>query len=49
LACQDYRWQLAKEEAIASEDWEEAARLRDAQYELRPRLAALVDRLLGQQ
>jgi hypothetical protein len=48
LACQDHRWQLAKEEAVARQDWDEAVRLRDAQYELRPRLAALVDQLLIQ-
>jgi hypothetical protein len=47
LAFQDYQWQLAKEEAVANQDWETAARLRDAQYELRPRLAALVEQLLG--
>ena len=46
LALQDYHWQLAKEEAIASEAFEEAIRLRDSQRELRPRLAALVDELL---
>ena len=46
LARQDFEWQLAKEEAVALEEWETAVRLRDAQRQLRPRLAALVEELI---
>jgi hypothetical protein len=48
LALQHYQWQLAKEEAVASQEWETAVRLRDAQHELRPRLMELVEELLGE-
>jgi hypothetical protein len=47
LALQDHQWQLAKEEAVAAQDWDTAVRLRDAQGELRPQLTALVEELLG--
>ncbi len=47
LSLQEYQWQTAKEEAVASEDYETAIRLRDSQRDLRPRLMALVEDLLG--
>jgi ATP-dependent Clp protease ATP-binding subunit ClpA len=47
LALQDYQWQRAKEEAVLQEQYETAIQLRDQQRELRPRLMALVEELLG--
>jgi hypothetical protein len=47
LALQDYQWQRAKEEAVLLEQYETAIQLRDQQRELRPRLAALIEELLG--
>jgi hypothetical protein len=46
LAMQDYRLQVAKEEAIAAADFENAARQRDAQVDLRRRLRQLIQELL---
>lgn len=46
LAMQDYEWQLVKEEALACQDFTMAAKLRDAQIKLHPRLASLVKKLL---
>jgi len=46
LALQDYQWQSAAKEAIASQDFETANRIRDAQEDLRPQLAALLTQLL---
>ena len=47
LGAQDYKWQVAKETAIAEGDFQRAIELRDAQREARPRLEALVMGLLG--
>jgi hypothetical protein len=47
LGLQDYQWQRAKEAAVCAYEFETAARLRDRQNELRPQLAALVDKLLN--
>lgn len=47
LALQDYQWQRAKEEAVLMEQYETAIQLRDQQRELRPRLIALIEELLG--
>jgi hypothetical protein len=46
LAQQDHEWQHAKEEAIASQDFDAAAKLRDAQADLRDRLDSFIDELL---
>ena len=47
LAMQDWEWQLAKEDAITSKDFEKAAQYRDSQDELRRRLSRLVNELLN--
>jgi hypothetical protein len=47
LAFQYNEYQLAKEEAVAAQDFEKAGLLRDRHDELRPRLDALTDRLRG--
>jgi hypothetical protein len=46
LALQNYQWQVAKADAVASGEFEAAARICDAQEELRPQLAALLTQLL---
>jgi hypothetical protein len=43
---QDYELQLAKENAIAAADFATAAKLRDAQHELRRQVDALLAPLL---
>lgn len=48
LAWQDYVWQVEKEQAVESRDYELAARLRDRQYaEIRGPLRALVEKLVN--
>jgi hypothetical protein len=46
LALQDYERQLAKERAVASQDFGQAVKHRDAQMELQNRLQLLIDELL---
>jgi hypothetical protein len=47
LALQDYEWNREREEAVASQEFEDAARIRRVQGGLMPRLAALVQQLIG--
>jgi hypothetical protein len=49
MAMQDREWQLAKENAVASEDFETAIKHRDAQSDLRQQLSDIVERLLRNQ
>jgi hypothetical protein len=49
LATQEWEWQLAKEEAVASTEFEKAAWSRNTQDELRRRLSAVVEELLKDQ
>jgi hypothetical protein len=49
LALQDYEWQVAKEKAIASADFDAAARHRDAQVDLRLKRNLLLEELLRNQ
>jgi len=46
LSIQEHDWQLAKEEAINTRDFESAARLKDSQEKLRKRLDSLISELL---
>jgi hypothetical protein len=45
LAMQDWQWQVAKQEAVASSDFDTAARYRDEQHASRKRLRTLVSEL----
>jgi hypothetical protein len=45
---QYHKWQMAKEDAILSKDFEAAARAREVQVAMGPQLRALVDELLAQ-
>ena len=47
LALRLYDCQLAKEHAVADQDFDKARSLRDEQYELQPRLEALLKRIRG--
>ncbi len=46
LSMQDREWQLAKETAVASQDFESAIKHRDAQASLRQQLSQIVEELL---
>lgn len=49
MAMQDWHWELAKVEAVASQDFEKAVWYRDQQRELNERLSAVVKELLKDQ
>ena len=49
LAMQDYKWQLKKEKAIESQEFDNAAQYRQAQRELRNQLTVLYEELLRNQ
>ncbi len=49
LAMEDYEWQLKKEIAIESQEFDNAVQYRDAQRELRSQLAVLYEELLRNQ
>jgi catechol 2,3-dioxygenase-like lactoylglutathione lyase family enzyme len=49
LAMQDYQWQLAKEKALEIQDFETAAKCRDAQAEPRRQYSKIVEELLKKQ